>query len=84
MNERPPCRCLLGEIDQQQLAENIRELISFLPEEERTEEAEYDRRLELCRRCDALINGTCVRCGCYVEARAGRKSLHCPDVPSRW
>lgn len=37
-----------------------------------------ERRLEGCKSCDELQNGTCMQCGCYVEIRAARLDMHCP------
>ena len=49
-----------------------------LPPARRTPDGEYARRLEGCRRCENLDNGTCMACGCYVEMRAARLDMHCP------
>ena len=80
-----PCRCLIGEMpDQEELAKIIRERIETIPEEERTPEGEYTFRLSACRACSRLQSGTCALCGCYVEIRAARKKQRCPEVPARW
>lgn len=44
----------------------------------------YEARLDACRACDQLQNGTCMLCGCLVEVRALRKDLHCPTPRKRW
>ena len=78
-------RCLVGDIpDQASLAELIRERIALLPEEQRAEEAVQQARLDTCRCCDHLSSGTCALCGCYVELRAAKRLMRCPDVPARW
>ena len=41
-------------------------------------ENEYNRRLDICKDCEKLSQGTCLRCGCYVELRAASKNAHCP------
>ena len=80
-----PCRCLLSEMpDEAALTEIVRERIAELPEEERAEEPERKRRLSLCRECVSLNRGTCILCGCYVEIRAVKKRMGCPNVPPRW
>ena len=80
-----PCRCLVGEMpDQAELARILRERIDTIPEEERTPEEEYTRRLEQCRACGDLNRGTCALCGCYVEIRAARQEQRCPAVPGKW
>ena len=83
--KRPCLRCLIAEMpDATALAEIIAQRIEQLPPEERTEEAERQRRLAQCRRCPHLRMGTCGLCGCYVEIRAAKTRLGCPDVPARW
>ena len=70
--------------DQRELAEIIRERIAAMPEEQRADEATAAARLEVCKACDHLMNGTCGLCGCYVELRAAKRVQRCPDVPGRW
>lgn len=84
--DKPRCRkCLLENMgDQQALLKSIEELIEALPEEKRTPEKERQRRLRLCQECDALNSGTCGLCGCFVELRAAKNWLHCPNVPPCW
>ena len=83
---KPFCRrCLLEDMPSQaELARSVRELVDMLPEENRAPEAERLRRLALCRACDHLIDGMCALCGCYVELRAAKRRMGCPDVPGRW
>ena len=82
---KPCIRCLLSEIpDEAALAAAIRERIEGLPAEERAGKAERIRRLELCRECGRLNRGTCAACGCYVELRAAKKKMSCPEVPPKW
>ncbi len=86
MEKKPFCRrCLLEDMpDEEALAKSIRELIDLLPEEKRTSMEETARRLDICRGCDHLQNGMCVLCGCYVELRAAKRHMKCPDVPGKW
>ena len=83
---RKPClRCLLRDLpDAAALAANLRELIDLIPQEERTPPAEAEARLQACRACPHLQQGTCALCGCYVEHRAERRRSGCPAVPARW
>ena len=82
---RPCLRCLIADLpDEKALAEIIRERIGQLPSEERVSEENRQRRLNQCRRCRHLNHGTCALCGCYVEIRAARQSMGCPDVPGKW
>lgn len=84
MPEQRPCRCLLMASGQEDMARLVAEYIASLPEESRVPDAVYQNRLTLCQQCEALHNGTCARCGCYVEARAAKRGLSCPDTPPRW
>ena len=80
-----PCRCLLRDREETRpLWQIVEEYVQSLPEEERAEESIRAGRLERCRVCPHLAGGTCVLCGCYVEARAAKRRLGCPAVPPRW
>ena len=57
---------------------------TWLSADEKTDEATYAARLNICRTCDDLHSGTCALCGCYVEARAAKKRQGCPKVPEKW
>ena len=83
MPERRPCRCLLTE-SAPDLARTVAEYVASLPEAQRAPETVYRRRLLRCTACDALRDGTCALCGCYVEARAAKRLQRCPAVPPRW
>lgn len=79
-----PCRCLLFEAGQADMARTVAEYVASLDEAIRTPEGAYRARLAICRDCDQLMNGTCRLCGCYAETRAAKKGLQCPMVPPRW
>lgn len=79
------CRCLLAEMeDGRPLYEIIREYLASLPPEALADAPVYAERLEICRACARLRNGTCALCGCYVEERAAKRNQRCPDVPGKW
>ena len=77
-------RCLIAQVDDEQLAASVRRLVDDLGEEERVEPEVYERRLGRCRECDMLLNGMCRLCGCYVELRCAMRVRSCPQVPPRW
>ena len=82
---RQPCRCLTADLpDAAALSRLLTEWLGQIPEEERTESEETAWRLDRCRRCDFLQDGTCALCGCYVELRAAKRRMRCPDLPDRW
>lgn len=64
--------------------ENVREYIQLIPEEKKTEETLYRKRLETCENCDCLVNGMCSKCGCFVEVRAAYKHNRCPHENKLW
>ena len=66
------------------MAASVRELVALLPEHVRADDEVTRRRLETCRQCDHLNGGMCALCGCYVQLRAAKARLNCPDVPGRW
>lgn len=79
----PKCgKCLLSEFDIDFFADTIADCISRIPEEKRTSEAEYKRRLGICLDCPSLMDGMCGECGCFAELRAAKAWLGCPIC--RW
>ena len=76
-----PCRCLLAEA-RPDLARTVADYIASLPEEQRASAETQRKRLALCLGCAWLRDGTCMRCGCYAEARAARRAQSCPE--RRW
>ena len=83
---KPFCRrCLLEDMPSEAaLMENIRDLIALLPAEKRAADDVRASRLKQCRLCDHLNDGTCALCGCFVELRAAKAFMRCPQVPPRW
>ena len=55
----------------------------MIPDGERADEALYRERLDACRKCDRLLSGVCMKCGCYVEFRAAYRRMKCPDAGDR-
>ncbi|MCC2254643.1 DUF6171 family protein [Ruminococcus sp. CLA-AA-H200] len=79
------CRkCLLRDMPEEAYFQNMYTYIANLSEDDRASDAEYERRLVLCRECDQLLNGMCRVCGCFVEMRAAIAVRHCPGVEKRW
>lgn len=72
-------RCLLAELmNSEKVLEDIKKAIDRLGPEAKVSDDEYDRRLAICKECDFLHDGTCDKCGCYVELRAATKMSDCP------
>jgi hypothetical protein len=76
-------RCLLLESAEGAMLDSIKERVEKLSPEERASQELYEERLSHCKRCDNLISGMCLKCGCYVEFRAAFKDKRCPDAGSR-
>lgn len=83
-NKTIPCRCLLKEAGEKELSENIAEYVNTLNEEIRADEKLYRERLKICGSCESLLNGTCLKCGCYVEMRAAVAKNRCPSENEFW
>ncbi|MBP5605758.1 MAG: hypothetical protein J6X60_09495 [Ruminiclostridium sp.] len=85
MHEKIICRrCLLEEAGNTDLLKTLEELKAGIPDEDKADSSEYESRLAICRQCDELVSGTCRKCGCYVEFRALKKRMYCPDVHRKW
>lgn len=79
MENRRPCKkCLLAELDNEKLLADVRTAVNRLPANAKVSDGEYLIRLETCKECDYLNEGTCAACGCYVELRAAAKTGKCP------
>lgn len=82
---RIKCRkCLLEDMDENDFLNDLRSHIAAYPADKRVDDAEYHRRLELCRGCDELVDGMCAKCGCYVELRALKIGMHCAGEGRSW
>lgn len=76
-------KCLLLEAGENKSFETVRDYISNLDDELKVDDDIYISRLTLCKNCDNLISGMCLKCGCYVEIRAILKDKDCPDYNNR-
>lgn len=83
---KPICkRCMMWEENGENLYNNIMAYVGTLDEEIKVSAVQYEKRLEICDGCDALANGLCRFCGCFVIAKAAKKNQHCPYPQSpRW
>lgn len=85
MGEKQLCRkCLLEELDENEYIRSLRDYIKDYPQEKRCPDEEYSRRLAICRECERLDRGMCALCGCFVELRALKKDMYCPDHENKW
>lgn len=76
-------KCLLYESAEGEILKDIKEKIEKLSPGEKCDNELYEERLEKCKKCDNLISGVCMKCGCYVEFRAAFKKQKCPCAGDR-
>ena len=77
-NKRFCRKCLLAELDDEKLLVEVRQAIDRLPDDIKVSDETYRERLDVCKNCDYLNEGTCGACGCYVELRAAAREGKCP------
>ena len=65
------------------MAKLVRDYVDSLSADEKTDEATYAARLNICRTCDNLHSGTCALCGCSGHARAAKTRQGGPNGPER-
>ncbi len=65
-------------MDNEKLLADVRQAIERLPDDAKVSEKTYRERLDVCKNCDYLNEGTCGACGCYVELRAAALTGRCP------
>lgn len=74
-----PCRkCLLRDAFPADYEKYVESLLRRVPAWQKSPEDEYRARLDQCKACDQLSNGTCMGCGCLVELKAAYKHEKCP------
>lgn len=79
------CRkCLPRTETREEYFEKLSDYVKRMDEDLKVDQETYEYRLELCSKCDNLLDGMCRICGCFVELRAAQKVKKCPGIPSRW
>lgn len=74
------CRkCIEENVDVRDLVKHLDEYVDSLPEHIRTSPTEYARRLAICAGCERRAGINCTLCGCYIQARAAKRKLECPN-----
>lgn len=82
--KKPCVRCLLSELDEDEIRAGLLEYIRNVPADRRVSGEIYQSRLAQCRSCERLLDGMCLECGCYVEIRALRPEADCASAVKRW
>ncbi len=76
--ERRFCRKCSDHSPEASVAAELESFLQLMKPEERSGDAEMERRLAICRSCVFLQKNTCGVCGCYVEFRAAARYAVCP------
>ncbi|MGL6174549.1 MAG: DUF6171 family protein [Cellulosilyticaceae bacterium] len=71
-------RCYRFQEEGEKLQETINHYIEALEAHHKVAESVYTERLVKCETCDALVNGVCKYCGCFVVVRAIKTKQRCP------
>lgn len=72
-------KCLLLEAGEKAAFEEVTAYLKTVEKSRLAKKEESEKRLEICKSCDSLISGMCLKCGCYIEIRANLKDGDCPD-----
>lgn len=79
------CRkCLEIPVDERELAETLDRYLETLSPEVRVPTEVYEARLSACADCPHRAIYTCLKCGCYVQARAAKRASACPAEEQSW
>ncbi len=78
MSDKFCLRCLLRECGREDTLKTIIKHIKKISAGEKASEKEYSRRLGVCKECEFLEEGTCLKCGCYPEMKAAFNYQKCP------
>ena len=79
------CRkCLEIPVDERELAEMLDRYLETLSLEVRVPPEIYEARLAACADCPHRAGYTCLKCGCYVQARAAKRAAACPAEEQAW
>lgn len=79
MTEHLCKRCLLLEAGEKASYDGLQAYLSTVDDALKVSDEVYEKRLLICGKCDNLISGMCVKCGCYAELRAAFKNKACAD-----
>lgn len=76
-------KCLLLEAGEQKSFAGVKDYLDTIDNSLKVNDDLYKKRLLLCKECNNLISGMCLKCGCYVEIRAALKNKACPDFDDK-
>ncbi len=76
-------KCLLLEAGEEKSFIGVKDYIDTIDNSLKVNDDLYVKRLSFCKKCDNLISGMCLKCGCYVEIRAVFRNKSCPDFDDK-
>ena len=52
----------------------------FNPKEQRSDQEEFEYRMDICRQCEFFLKRIeqCSKCGCFMKLKTQIKRAHCP------
>ena len=77
-------KCLIRDLAETEYSQSLESYMQRIPDDIKTSDDIYIKRLSICKQCENLVSGMCLKCGCYVELRAMTKNRSCPCVPAKW
>lgn len=84
LNNMEKCKkCLLLEAGENKSFETVKAYIDNLSDDLKVSNELYEYRLSHCKKCDQLISGMCLKCGCYVEIRAILNNKECANFDDK-
>lgn len=73
------CKCNIPKaLEEDKMYEAVAAYVNAISPEDCVSDNEYEKRLKICDVCDGRMGPTCRFCGCFVLARAKRKTGKCP------
>jgi hypothetical protein len=62
------------------MSDNVKPWDMLNPNEKRSSEQEFDRRMDICRSCEffRVKTETCKKCGCFMKLKTKLERAHCP------
>ena len=62
------------------MADDVKPWDMLNPNEKRSDEEEFERRMDICRSCEFFRakTETCRKCGCFMKLKTKLERAHCP------
>jgi hypothetical protein len=62
------------------MADDVKPWDMLNPNEKRSNEEEFERRMDICRSCEFFRANTqtCRKCGCFMKLKTKLERAHCP------